>query len=68
MAELTIEVWTPRVDTTFLVDCDSEATLLLADLNVMEVDTVHADLLRGAKHSELPRTPHYQLVHVGQGR
>ena len=38
---------------------------LFVDLNINEVDAIHADLLRRAEHPELARSPHDELVLVG---
>ena len=40
---------------------------LFVDLNINEVDTIHADLLWRAEYPELARSPHNELVLVGDG-
>ena len=64
MAELAIEVRTPCVEDTSLVDgrCLARFVSLLIDLNINEVDAVHANFLRRAENSELARTPDNELV------
>ena len=64
LAELSIEIRSPGIEGSFLVNRCCKARLRLADLNVFEVDTVHADFLGSAEHSELACTPHDQLVQV----
>jgi len=62
VTQLTIEVGAPGVDRALLVDNGCKATLLLADLNFVKKDAVHADLLRSAEDAELTRAPHDQLA------
>ena len=68
MAKLAIEVWTPGVDCSSSIDGSGKATLLLADLNVGEVNTIHAHFLRRAKNAKLSRTPNNQLLQVSDRR
>ena len=64
MAELSVEIRTPRVQCTFLINRCCEARLLLANLNVTEVDTVHANFLGSTKDAELTCAPYNELIHV----
>ena len=57
VAKLPIEVRSPGVDGTFAVDSSGETTLLLANLNISEVYSVHTNLLRRTENSELASAP-----------
>lgn len=57
LTKLAVKVGTPGVDGITFVNSYGKARLLLADLDVLEEDSIHADLLRGAEDAELARTP-----------
>ena len=69
MTELTVVVGAPCVKDTSLVDGGGRAIFmsLLTDLNISEVDAVHANFLRRAEYSKLARAPDNELALISDG-